>query len=53
MTSTAFQRMATPEGEVATAKACQQSKTPLVLSSWATSSNEQVGAAAPDCVKVY
>lgn len=53
MTSTAFQRMATPEGEIATAKACQQSKTPLVLSSWATSSNEQVGAAAPDCVKVY
>ena len=45
--------MATPEGEVATARACQKTKTPLVLSSWATSSNEEVGAAAPDCVKVY
>lgn len=45
--------MATPEGEVSTAKACMKTKTPLVLSSWATSSNEQIGAAAPDCVKVY
>ena len=53
VTSTAFQRMATPEGEVATARACNKTKTPLVLSSWATSSNEQVGAAAPDSMKVY
>lgn len=53
MTSTAFQRMATPEGEVSSARACNKTKTPLVLSSWATSSNEQVGAAAPDSVKVY
>lgn len=53
VTSTAFQRMATPEGEVATARACNKTKTPLVLSSWATSSNEDVGAAAPDSFKVY
>lgn len=45
--------MATPNGEVATAIACNKTKTPLVLSSWATSSNEDVGAVAPDCVKVY
>ena len=53
VTSTAFQRMAAPDGEVATARACNKSKTPLVLSSWATSSNEEVGAAAPDSMKVY
>ena len=53
VTSTAFQRMATPDGEVATARACNVTKTPLVLSSWATSSNEDVGAAAPDSLKVY
>ena len=40
-------------GEVATAKACNKTKTPLVLSSWATTSNEDVGAAAPDSKKVY
>lgn len=45
--------MAHPEGEVATARACNSSKTPLVLSSWATSSNEEVGAAAPDSMKVF
>ena len=46
--------MANPEGEVATAKACQaQHKTPMVLSSWANSTNEQIGEAAPDIVKIY
>jgi (S)-2-hydroxy-acid oxidase len=45
--------MAHPDGEVATAKACNSSKTPLVLSSWATSTNEEVGAAAPDSMKVF
>jgi len=28
-------------------------ETPMVLSSWATSSNEQVGEVAPDIPKVY
>lgn len=45
--------MAHPDGEVATALACNASKTPLVLSSWATSTNEEVGAAAPDSMKVF
>jgi (S)-2-hydroxy-acid oxidase len=53
ITSTAFQRMAHPEGEVSTAKACNATETPMVLSSWATSSNEQVGEVAPDITKVY
>jgi len=53
VTSTAFQRMAHPDGEIATARACNSSKTPLVLSSWATSTNEEVGAAAPDSFKVF
>jgi len=45
--------MATASGEEASAKACNKTKTPLVLSSWATTSNEVIGAAAPDTVKVY
>jgi len=45
--------MASYGGECDTAKACNKTKTPLVLSSWATSSNEEVGGAAPDSVKVY
>ena len=54
VTSTAFQRMATPDGECATARACNAvHQTPMVLSSWATSSNEDVGQFAPDSVKVY
>ena len=53
VTSTAFQRMGFPEGEVATARACNNKRTPFVLSSWATSSNEEVGEAAPDVQKIY
>jgi len=45
--------MATPDGEVATARACNKTKTPLALSSWATSLNEDVGQAAPDSAKIY
>lgn len=45
--------MANPEGEVYTAKACNETQTPMVLSSWATSSSEQVGEVAPDIPKVY
>lgn len=53
ITSTAFQRMAHPEGEVATAKACGNMNTPMVLSSWATSTAEEIGEAAPEIPKVY
>jgi len=46
--------MADPEGEVATARACNNMhKTPMVLSSWANSTNEEIGAAAPDITKIY
>ena len=45
--------MANPDGEVATARACNKNKTPLVLSSWSTSLNEDVGKAAPDSMKIY
>jgi len=46
--------MAHPEGECATARACNaMNNTPMVLSSWATSSNEDVGKFAPDSFKVY
>ena len=46
--------MAHHEGEVATAQAANNVKqTPLLLSSWATSSIEEVARGAPDCVKLF
>ncbi|XP_041329890.1 hydroxyacid oxidase 1 isoform X2 [Pyrgilauda ruficollis] len=45
--ATAMQRMAHPHGETATARACQAVGTGMMLSSWATSSIEEVAAAAP------
>lgn len=43
--STAMQRMAHPDGEVATARACRTAGTAMMLSSWATSTIEEVGEA--------
>ncbi|NXK39867.1 HAOX1 oxidase, partial [Piprites chloris] len=45
--ATAMQRMAHPDGETATARACRAMGTGMMLSSWATSSIEEVAAAAP------
>ncbi|KAM4904244.1 LOW QUALITY PROTEIN: 2-Hydroxyacid oxidase 1 [Sylvia borin] len=45
--ATAMQRMAHPHGETATARACQAVGTGMMLSSWATSSIEEVAEAAP------
>ncbi|NXC82605.1 HAOX1 oxidase, partial [Cercotrichas coryphoeus] len=45
--ATAMQRMAHPDGETATARACQAVGTGMMLSSWATSSIEEVAEAAP------
>ncbi|XP_065597794.1 2-Hydroxyacid oxidase 1 [Cyrtonyx montezumae] len=45
--ATAMQRMAHPDGETATARACQAMRTGMMLSSWATSSIEEVAEAAP------
>ncbi|NWH66708.1 HAOX1 oxidase, partial [Geococcyx californianus] len=46
--ATAMQRMAHADGETATAKACRAMGTGMMLSSWATSSIEEVAEAAPD-----
>ncbi|KAM3597231.1 uncharacterized protein V6R79_001628 [Siganus canaliculatus] len=43
--STAMQRMAHPDGETATARACQAVGTGMMLSSWATSTIEEVMSA--------
>uniref|UniRef100_A0A3Q0RJF7 (S)-2-hydroxy-acid oxidase n=1 Tax=Amphilophus citrinellus TaxID=61819 RepID=A0A3Q0RJF7_AMPCI len=43
--ATAMQRMAHPEGETATAKACKTVGTGMMLSSWATSTIEEVMSA--------
>ncbi|XP_040046157.1 2-Hydroxyacid oxidase 1 isoform X1 [Gasterosteus aculeatus] len=44
--ATAMQRMAHPEGETATARACRAVGTGMMLSSWATSTIEEVMSAA-------
>ncbi|TFK08693.1 sodium-coupled neutral amino acid transporter 2 [Platysternon megacephalum] len=46
--ATAMQRMAHVDGETATAKACRSLGTGMMLSSWATSTIEEVAQAAPD-----
>uniref|UniRef100_A0A8B9LIQ1 (S)-2-hydroxy-acid oxidase n=1 Tax=Astyanax mexicanus TaxID=7994 RepID=A0A8B9LIQ1_ASTMX len=45
--ATAMQRMAHPDGETATARACSSAGTGMMLSSWATSTIEEVAEAAP------
>ncbi|NWQ60829.1 HAOX1 oxidase, partial [Neopipo cinnamomea] len=45
--ATAMQRLAHPDGETATARACRAVGTGMMLSSWATSAIEEVAAAAP------
>ncbi|XP_059901961.1 hydroxyacid oxidase 1 isoform X2 [Gadus macrocephalus] len=44
--ATAMQRMAHPDGETATARACKQAQTGMMLSSWATSTIEEVSVAS-------
>ncbi|KVI02111.1 Aldolase-type TIM barrel [Cynara cardunculus var. scolymus] len=44
---TAFQKMAHPEGEYATARAASSAGTIMTLSSWATSSVEEVASTGP------
>eukprot|EP00899_Mesostigma_viride_P013120 jgi/Mesvir1/21809/Mv04199-RA.1 len=44
---TAMQRMADPEGELATARAAKAAGTLMTLSSWATSSVEEVASVGP------
>ncbi|CAL8283171.1 unnamed protein product [Boreogadus saida] len=44
--ATAMQRMAHPDGETATARACKQAQTGMMLSSWATSTIEEVSEAS-------
>uniref|UniRef100_A0A8C0G9A5 (S)-2-hydroxy-acid oxidase n=1 Tax=Chelonoidis abingdonii TaxID=106734 RepID=A0A8C0G9A5_CHEAB len=46
--ATAMQRMAHVDGETATARACRSLGTGMMLSSWATSTIEEVAQAAPD-----
>ncbi|XP_051578899.1 2-Hydroxyacid oxidase 1-like isoform X2 [Myxocyprinus asiaticus] len=49
--ATAMQRMAHPDGETATARACLSADTGMMLSSWATSTIEEVAASAPGVVR--
>ncbi|XP_068606142.1 2-Hydroxyacid oxidase 1 [Brachionichthys hirsutus] len=48
--ATAMQRMAHPDGEVATARACRAVGTGMMLSSWATSTIEEVMSAMTSSV---
>ncbi|TRY92475.1 hypothetical protein DNTS_028182 [Danionella cerebrum] len=49
--ATAMQRMAHPEGETATVRGCLSAGTGMMLSSWSTSSIEEVASAAPDALR--
>ncbi|MGH0156652.1 UNVERIFIED_CONTAM: hypothetical protein FKN15_051451 [Acipenser sinensis] len=49
--ATAMQRMAHPDGETATVRACRSAGTGMMLSSWATSSIEEVAESAPDSLR--
>ncbi|XP_028676524.2 hydroxyacid oxidase 1 [Erpetoichthys calabaricus] len=49
--ATAMQRMAHPDGEIATVKACQSAGIGMMLSSWATTSIDEVAKAAPEAVR--
>uniref|UniRef100_A0A8D0H636 (S)-2-hydroxy-acid oxidase n=1 Tax=Sphenodon punctatus TaxID=8508 RepID=A0A8D0H636_SPHPU len=46
--ATAMQRMAHVDGETATSRACREMGTGMMLSSWATSSIEEVAQVAPE-----
>jgi 4-hydroxymandelate oxidase len=48
-----YQRLADPEGEVATARAAARTGVAMTLSTYATSSLEEVAAAAPDAVRWF
>lgn len=50
---TAMQRMAHPEGECATARAAEKAGIIFTLSTIATSSIEEIAAAAPKCIKWF
>ncbi|KAH0621879.1 hypothetical protein JD844_023591 [Phrynosoma platyrhinos] len=49
--ATAMQCMAHADGEIATVRACRSMGTGMMLSSWATSSIEEVAQAAPEAVR--
>ncbi|XP_073024320.1 glycolate oxidase 1-like isoform X2 [Primulina eburnea] len=50
---TAMQKMAHPEGELATARAASSAGTIMTLSSWATSSIEEVASTAPAGIRFF
>ena len=45
--------MATPDGECATARACNLTKTPMILSAFSSTSIEEMAVNAPDSLKIY
>ncbi|XP_061113417.1 hydroxyacid oxidase 1 isoform X2 [Conger conger] len=49
--ATAMQKMAHPDGEIATMRACSSAGTGMMLSSWATSTIEEVAEAGPTGVR--
>uniref|UniRef100_A0A8D0KP83 (S)-2-hydroxy-acid oxidase n=1 Tax=Salvator merianae TaxID=96440 RepID=A0A8D0KP83_SALMN len=49
--ATAMQCMAHADGEIATARACRSMGTGMMLSSWSTSSIEEVAQAAPTAIR--
>ncbi|KAJ8045515.1 Hydroxyacid oxidase 1 [Holothuria leucospilota] len=50
---TGMQRLAHPQGEVATAKAAASMETAMILSTWSSTSLEEVASAAPSCLRWF
>jgi (S)-2-hydroxy-acid oxidase len=53
ISSTAFHRMAHPDGEAATARAANTSATPFMLSSWSNTPLEVVANECPNSLKMF
>jgi (S)-2-hydroxy-acid oxidase len=53
ISSTAFHKMAHPDGELGSARAANNSRTPFMLSNWATTSAEEVASVCPDSFKMF
>ena len=51
--STAFHKMADVDGELASAAAANKSKTPFMLSNWATTAIEDIAKVCPDSLKMF
>ena len=53
ISSTAFHKMAHPDGEAATARAANTSSTPIMMSNWANTPLEEFASSCPKSLKMF